>query len=249
MSLNRDGRFDSIMVVICLLTDMTSRIDYNAAQLAELVFEHIYKLHGLPRSIISDRDVLFTSAFWKQLHQLLGTKLRMSSVYHPQSDGSTKQANRTITQMLRQCIHKIQRDWVAKLPAIEFAINSARSESTGFALFFINYGQMPQAMLWNFAAPTEYPSIRKFALRTKLALMEAHDSILEARIKQTRDANQKRQPVPFQNGDLVYLSSKNISFPRGLARKLIPKYLGPHRILKDFDNSSFQLDLSPPLKR
>ena len=94
---NRDGQYDSITVVICLLTSMVhlipSCINYNATQLAELVFEHIYKIHGLPQNIISDRDVLFTSTFWSRLHKLIGTKLRISSVYHPQSDGSTERAN------------------------------------------------------------------------------------------------------------------------------------------------------------
>ena len=128
-SRNRDGQYDSITVVICLLTAMVhlvpSRTNYNASQIAELVFEQIYKIHGLPRNIISDRDVLFTSTFWSRLHRLIGTKLRMSSAYHPQTDGSTERANRTVTQMLRQCIQPDQKDWVAKLPAIEFAINSA----------------------------------------------------------------------------------------------------------------------------
>lgn len=181
---NRDGMFDSITVVICLLTSMVhlipSRTNYEASQLAELMFEHIYKLHGLPRNIISDRDVLFTSTFWKQLHRLIGTKLRLSSAYHPQSDGSTERANRTITQMLRQCVHSNQRDWVAKLPAIEFAINSARSESTGFAPFFLNFGRLPRSMLWNVTPSNEFPSVRKLALEKKLAIMAAHDSILSA---------------------------------------------------------------------
>jgi hypothetical protein len=119
---NRDGMFDSITVIICLLTAMVhlipSRTNYNASQLAELIFEHVYKLHGLPKNIISDRDVLFTSTFWRQLHRLIGTKLRLSSAYHPQSDGSTERANRTITQMLRQCVHPNQQDWVPKLPVI-----------------------------------------------------------------------------------------------------------------------------------
>ena len=152
-SRNRDGQFDSITVVICLLTAMVhlipSRTNYNATQLAELVFENIYKIHGLPQNIISDRDVLFTSTFWSRLHRLIGTKLRLSSAYHPQSDGSTERANRTITQMLRQCIMPDQRDWVSKLPAIEFAINSARSESTGYAPFFLNFGRMPRNMIFN----------------------------------------------------------------------------------------------------
>ena len=250
---NRDGLFDSITVVICLLTSMVhlipSRTNYSASQLAELIFEHIYKLHGLPKNIISDRDVLFTSTFWKQLHRLIGTRLRLSSAYHPQSDGSTERANRTITQMLRQCVNPNQKDWVAKLPAIEFAINSARSESTGFAPFFLNSGRMPRTILWDSKLTTEYPAVREFALQKKMAIMAAHDSILSARVKQTRDANRRRRASPFQEGDLVYLSSKHISFAKGLARKLIPKYIGPYRILQDFDNSSFKLDLPSHLKR
>ena len=250
---NRDGIFDSITVVICLLTSMVhlvpSRINYNATQLAELMFEHVYKTHGLPKNIISDRDVLFTSVFWSRLHKLIGTKLRMSSAYHPQSDGATERANRTVTQMLRQCIHPNQKDWVTKLPAIEFAINSARSVSTGYAPFFLNFGRMPRTMIWDSVPSTEFPAIREFALQKKLALIAAHDCILAARVKQVRDANKKRQIVPFQVGDLVYLLSKNISFPKGLARKLIPKFLGPYKITSDFENASFQLDLPPHLKR
>jgi hypothetical protein len=250
---NRDGLYDSITVVICLLTSMVhlipSRTNYNATQLAELMFENIYKLHGLPDHIISDRDVLFTSTFWNQLHRLIGTKLRMSSAYHPQSDGSTERANRTVTQMLRQCIHPNQKDWVSKLPAIEFAINSARSESTGFAPFFLNFGRMPRAMIWGSASETEFPSVREFAVQKKLSLMSAHDSILAARVKQTRNSNQKRQTIPFKTGDLAYLSTKNISFPKGLARKLLPKFIGPYKILRDFGNASFLLELPSHLKR
>ncbi len=252
-SRNRDGQFDSITVVICLLTAMVhlipSRINYNASQLAELVFENIYKIHGLPQKIISDRDVLFTSTFWSRLHRLIGTKLRLSSAYHPQSDGSTERANRTVTQMLRQCIQSDQRDWVGQLPAIEFAINSARSESTGYAPFFLNFGRMPRVMIWNNAQSDEYPAIRDFALQKKMALMSAHDSIISARVKQTRDANRKRQAAPFDADDFVYLSSKNISFKKGLARKLLPKFLGPYKIIRDFGNSSFQLELPAHLKR
>jgi len=252
-SRNRDGVFDAITVVICLLTAMVhlipSRINYNARQLAELMFEEIYKLHGLPRNIISDRDVLFTSVFWDHLHKLLGTRLRMSSAYHPQTDGSTERANRTVTQMLRQCINDKQTDWVAKIPAIEFAINSARSESTGFAPFFLNAGRMPRSMIWDSAEKSEFPSVRNFALNKKFAIMSAHDSIISARVKQTRDANRKRQIAPFKENDLVYISSKNISFPKGLARKLIPKFIGPYRIKKDFGNQSFRIDLPSSLRQ
>jgi hypothetical protein len=121
LSSNRDGEFDSITVAICLLTAMVelipSRTDYKAQDVAELMFENVYKHHGLPKSIISDRDVLFTCAFWGHLNKLIRIKLKMSSAYHPQTDSATERANRTITQMLRQCIDPNQKDWVNKLPA------------------------------------------------------------------------------------------------------------------------------------
>ena len=106
--------------------------------------------------------------------------------------------------MLRQCVHPNQKDWVAKLPAIEFAINSVRSESTGFAPFSLNYGCMPRAMLWDSNSSAEFLTVRDFALK-KLAIMSAHDSILAARIKQTRNANQQQRVAPFMKGELVYL--------------------------------------------
>lgn len=252
-SQNRDGTFTSVTTIIDLTTAMVhlvpSRIDYNAKEVAELLFEHVYKLHGVPKSIVSDRDVLFTSIFWEHLHKLIGTKLKMSSAYHPQTDGATERANRTITQMMRQCVGPRQRDWVSKLPAIEFAINSARSESTGYAPFFLNSGRMPRPMIWDHAEPNEYPGVRNFAVQRRIALMQAHDSVLAARVKQTHDANHRRRPCPFKEGDLCYLSTKNISFPKGLVRKLIPKYIGPYKIVQDFGNHSFKIDLPRHLKQ
>jgi hypothetical protein len=252
-SKDRNASYDSITVIIDLLTGMVhlvpSRTSYTARQVAELIFAEVYKHHGLPHSIVSDRDVLFTSLFWQHLHELIGTRLNMSSAYHPESDGSTERANRTITQMLRQCISPNQKDWVLKLPAIEFAINSARSESTGYAPFFLNTGRMPRSFIWNSAAKTEYPGVRVFAQRLKSAIMTAHDSILAARVKQTRTANRRRQLTPFKEGDLVYISSQNISVPKGLARKLVPKFIGPYPILKEFGNNSYRIGLSRNLRK
>ena len=175
---------ENLNIVICLLTAMVeiipSRTNYKAQEIAELMFKNVYKHHGLLKTIISNWDVLFTSTFWGHLNKLIGIKLKMSSAYHPQIDSATEHANRTITQMLRQCINPNQKDWVSKLPTIQFAINSARSESTGFAPFFLNNGRMLRAMIWNSADHTEYSNIREFALKKKLALMSAHDSIIGA---------------------------------------------------------------------
>ena len=108
LSKNRLGEFDMICVIIDQLTSMVhivpTKQTYGAAEMAEVIFEHVYKLHGLPERIISDCDSLFTSIFWRTLHGMLGTELRLSSSFHPQTDGATERANRTMTQMLRQCV-------------------------------------------------------------------------------------------------------------------------------------------------
>ena len=85
-------------------------------------------------------------------------------------------------------------------------------------------------MVWN--AQDEFPGVRKFAERMKKAIISVHDSIIAARVVNTVQANRKRVAVSYKVGDLVYLSTKNISLPKGRARKLAPKYLGPFPIMK-----------------
>ncbi|TFY57697.1 hypothetical protein EVJ58_g6867 [Rhodofomes roseus] len=245
------GSFDMICVVIDHLTSMVHLIPtkqtYGAVQVAEVVFEHIYKLHGLPERIISDRDTLFTSTFWTHLHRLTNTELRLSSAYHPQTDGATERANRTMTQMLRQCVRPDQKDWATRLPMIELAMNTARSDTTGFSPFYLNYGQMPRTLVWDYQS--SYPGVQQFVQRMREAIMSAHDAIIEARVRQTQQANKHRRPAPFKQGDLVYLSTKNLRLPKGRARKLVPKYLGPFPIERVVEpGATYKLGLSPELK-
>jgi hypothetical protein len=250
-SSNLNGTFDMIMLAICHLTSLVHLIPtkqtYRAKDIAEVMFDRIYKHHGLPKNIVSDRDTLFTSTFWQKLNKLTGVELWMSSLFHPESDGTSERGNRTMTQMLRQCISPDQKDWVSKLPAIEFAMNSASSATTRYAPFVLNYGRMPQSMVWN--SNSEFPGVRIFAQKIKDAVLIAHDSILEAHIKQTRLANRHRKEAPFTKGDLVYLSTKNLSIPKGHARKLAPKFIGRYQILEDYKNDTFKLNLSPELKQ
>lgn len=113
---NHHGEFDQLCVIIDHLTSMVhlvpTRITYEAKDMAEVIFDVVYKQHGLPSRIISNRDSLFTSAFWDALHKFLNTELWMSSSFHPQTDGMTEWANRTIVQMICQCVMKDQTDWV-----------------------------------------------------------------------------------------------------------------------------------------
>lgn len=159
--------YNQITVIIDLLTSMVhlvpSKTTYTARNVAELIFTEVYKHHGLLRAIVSDRDSWFTSLFWTHLNSLIGTQLKMSTAYHPEMDSATKQANHTVTQMIRICVGLAHKDWVAKLPAIEFAINSARSDSTGYTPFFLNNGQMPRAMVWDNPSKSEFAGVRVFA--------------------------------------------------------------------------------------
>ena len=138
--------YDYLWVIICRLTSMVHLIPVNitvkASELASLYVKEVVRLHGLPDSIVSDRDSKFTSKFWSKTHQILGTKLLMSTVFHPQTDGATERTNRSVGQILQTSIQPNRTDWVKKLPLTEFAINSNLSSSTGFAPFELSYGCM-----------------------------------------------------------------------------------------------------------
>jgi hypothetical protein len=140
-----------ICVIIDHLSSMVhlvpSRSTFRARDIAELMVESIYKLHGSPEIIVSDRDSLFTSGYWNHIHRMLRTQLKMSTAFHPQTDGTTEHVNHTITQMLCIAVAPKQKDWVLLLPGIEFAFNRAQSEITGYSLFFLNYGSIPPPML------------------------------------------------------------------------------------------------------
>src|SRR6266481_4644437 len=111
-------RYTSQVHLIPTTTHVTSK------EVAWLFLKEIVRLHGVPDSIVSDRDSKFTSKFWKELHWLMGTKLLMSTVFHPQTDGATERANCSISQVLRTMVHNDQKDWAALCPMVEFALNS-----------------------------------------------------------------------------------------------------------------------------
>src|SRR6266481_2858202 len=119
---------DYLLVVINCLTlqvhliPMTTCVTSN--EVTWLFLKEIVRLHGVPNSIVSDRDSKFTSKFWKELHRLMGTKLLMSTAFHPQMDGATERANHSISQVLRTMVRNDQKDWAALCPMVEFTLNS-----------------------------------------------------------------------------------------------------------------------------
>jgi hypothetical protein len=138
-----------------------------------------------------------------------------------------------------------------QLPMVKFAINSSISESTKHSPFELNYGYIPsmiQELPMHSVSP---PGVTEFAVPALQNLWDAHDSIIEAYVFQTHYANRCHfEDPPLDVGDLVYLSSKNLSIPAGQAQKLVPKFIGPFRVLKaNAGTSTYTLDLSDELKK
>ena len=154
-------------------------------------FTEIIRLHGMLESIVSDRDPKFTSKFWKELHRLMGTKLLMSTSFHPQTDGVTEWANRSIGQVLRALVRNSQNDWAEHCPMVEFVLNSSVSASTGYAPFELNYGYIPQ-LGQHLNADTKFVGVRQFTEQALWNITAAHDAIIAARVMQTHHANRHR---------------------------------------------------------
>ena len=145
----------------------------------------------------------------------MGTKLLMSTAFHPQTDGATEWANRSVGQVLRALVRNDQKDWASQCPIVEFALNSSISSSTGYAPFKLKYGFIPQ-LGQQLGIDTKFVGVKQFAQQAQLNLMMAHDTIIESRVVQAHHTNCHRQPGELHSpGDLVYLSTKNLSLPKG----------------------------------
>src|SRR6266481_5927635 len=178
----------------------------------------------------------------------MGTKLLMSTAFHPQMDGATERANCSVGQVLRALVHNDQKDWASQCPIVEFALNSSISSSTGYAPFELNYGFIPQ-FGQQLGTDTKFAGVQQFAQQAQLNLMMVHDAIIESRVVQAHHANRHRRPGELHSpGDLVYLSTKNLSLPKGRAKKLVPRYIGPYKVVEAHTSTStVTLELPPEL--
>jgi len=164
---------DALMVVVDRLSKMVilipTQTTVTAAGAAKLFFENVFKDHGMPLSIVSDRDPRFTGNFWKALNASTGTNLRMSTAYHPQTDGLTERANRTVEQVLRNFVNDTVDDWDEHIAAVQFAMNNSQQASTKKTPFELVYGRhplIPAALLGT--TDTAVPAVNSF-LNTRAA--------------------------------------------------------------------------------
>ena len=154
-----------IVVIVDRLSKMVhltaAPTEFSAHDMARLYMHAVVRLHGVVRKIVSDRDVLFTSAFWEDVSALLDTKLSRSTAFHPTSDGQTERTNRTLEEMLRHYVSPVRDDWDELLDAAEIAVNNAWQESIRNTPFFLNYGQHPPTPL-SVDVDTKAPAAKAF---------------------------------------------------------------------------------------
>ena len=250
-----EQKYNSLFVVEDMLSHQAHLIPttttVKAEGVAKLYFDQIYRLHGLPRAIVSDRDTKFTGAFWRTLQKMVGTDLMMSTTDHPQTDGLTERTNRTVLQILRMFVNQVGSDWTQHLAAVEFAINSAVSRATGKAPFEIVYGYLPRSFP-PIAFDQDNPASMEFMENRMLAQLSAQDAIIAAKTEQSYYVNKHRKEDPNNittGQDVVVSNESQLShLPKG-RQKLATKWVGPYKVIKtDKSKSNYTIEI-PNSKR
>ncbi len=215
----------------------------TASQLGgELFSEHIFRLHGLPKEVVSDRGPQFIANFWKATLKRLGIKRHLSSAHHQESDGQTERANETVEQYLSCFVNYHQNNWVKYLAIAEFALNNSGNASTKQTPLFVLYGRHPTAdqLAVQHHQESSVPASDEFIeTLTQIHEQVKHD-IAQAQEYQKNQADQQRSPHTFAVGDQVWLLRRFIKTTRPCA-KLDNHRLGPFTIVEQINDVAFRL--------
>jgi hypothetical protein len=215
-------------------------------RLAELYIARIVSLHGVPKTIVSDRGPQFTSRFWAKLQEALGTKLSFSTAYHPQTGGQTERVNQILEDMLRACVLSYGTKWEDRLPFAEFSYNNSYQASLQMAPFKALYGCKCRTPLnWSETGESQIfgPDIIKEA-EEQVQLIR--NGLKAAQSRQKSYTDSKRRSVTFNVGDFSYL---RVTPLKGMQRfhvkgKLAPCYIGPFKILEHRGEMELPAELS-----
>ncbi|KAE8690557.1 Detected protein of unknown function [Hibiscus syriacus] len=246
---------DSVWVIVDRLTKSAHfipvRVNYTLDKLARLYISEIVRLHGVPLSIISDRDPRFTSRFWKALHTALGTRLDYSTSFHPQTDGQYERVIQILEDMLRGCVIDFHGSWENFLPLAEFAYNNSYQTSIRMAPYEALYGRKCRTPICWTELRDRKTLGPELVRETEDTVRLIRDRLKEAFNRQKSYADQMRKHIQFEVGDQVFLKvspwKKVLRF--GRKGKLSPRFIGPFRILKRVGPVAYQLELPSELSR
>lgn len=236
---------DGVLVVVDRFSKMAKFIPVNenitAEGTARALMDYVIRVFGVPRSIVNDRDPRFLSKFWSALFDKLGTKLKPSTAYHPETDGQTERINQTLEQILRCVIEENGGEWDQYLGAVELAYNTSTSATTGRSPFEIVFGRVANVPL-SLTADTQLPRINEFLGSFHELWESTRQRILKAQRQQKVQADKKRRHLTFKVGDMVMLSTANLSLP-GINSKFRPRYIGPFPIIEAKSDVVYTLKL------
>ncbi|RVW46074.1 Transposon Ty3-G Gag-Pol polyprotein [Vitis vinifera] len=211
----------------------------------------IVRMHGVPVSIVSDRDPRFTSRFWHSLQKALGTKLSFSTAFHPQTDGQSERVIQVLEDLLRACILDLQGNWDDHLPLVEFAYNNSFQASIGMAPFEALYGRNCRSPIcWNDVGERKLlgPKLVQLTVE-KVALIKERLKAAQSRHKSY--ANHRRRDLEFEMGDHVFLKVSLMKSVKRFGRKgkLSPRFMGPFEILEKVGTLAYKVALPPSLSK
>ena len=227
--------YDAILVFVDALTSMVhlqpcKKTD-TARDTAQHFIHNVVRLHGMPASVVSDRDVRLRAHFWRALQERLGTELRFTTAHAPNSNGKVERVNAVLGDLLRTLCAHSGKDWAQHLDLAEFAINGSTTSATGLTPFFANYARELRTPADLGRPRFDVPAADEFADAMFATIAHTRDTLERAKRKyNTQLAKRRRKSEIFHAGDRVLLSTKNLNLKHA-KRKLTSKFVGPFNVL------------------
>ena len=225
---------DTVLVVCDRLSKMTHFVatteGASAEGLARLFWDNVWKLHRLPESVVSDRGPQFAAELTKELNRMLGIKTKLSTAFHPQTDGQTERMNQELEQYLQFFIEHRQKDWPEWMAAAEFAINNKVYMATKMSPFIANYGR-EMRMGGDIRRKGKVESAMEFVERMKKVHEEVEVALRKTQEEMKRYVDRgRRETEEWKKGDRVLLRAKDLVFKERPSKKLMERYIGPYAI-------------------
>ena len=248
--LPKSATYDTILVVVDKFSKyahfLPLKHPFTALHVAKLYMSHVFKLHGLPQAIISDRDRIFTSSLWQELFKLSQTTLRLSSSYHPQTDGQTEHVNQCLETYLRCAVHACPKNWYHWLALAEYWYNTSYHTSLGLTPFEVLYGHKPR----DFGTPNldecTVSDVATWMKERAIMTQLLHQHLERAQHRMKHHADKHRTDRHFDVGDQVYLKLQphiQSSVAHRPNQKLSFRYYGPFPIEAKVGSVAYKLRL------